>query len=284
MNLNSKQKSTPWSMFAKFAFLLAFASLFVSCATGNTKKEFVKAEDGFTLDYQYYPRDPRSKIQRSVIIVPPTGGASTLDRSYAKSMQKKGADVYIMTRWTGQEREDIALNLHQDLHGRAVRAIELLVNQIGPDEKIAVLGTSVGGLFASIAASKVDRIERVFVIGAGLSIPQVIVYSDQKAMKKLKTERYKAFNFQSDEEYLKALEKEFFLDPLTLPKNFENKQLGVLLILDDKTVPTINQRQLVDFWKPDVTIELKAGHFWGIVGAWKHHSKDIEAFLVPEGS
>ncbi len=280
--MSSKGKPTRLLKFAKILSPALVAVAALGCASVNQKKESVKGDDGFAIDYQHYPRDPKSQIRRSVIIVPPTGGTTSIDRSYAKSMQKKGADVYILTRWTGQDRKDIKLDLHQDLHARAVRAIETLANQLPADEKISLLGTSVGGLFASIAASKVDRIERVFVVGAGVSIPQVIVYSDHKDMKKLKADRYQAFNFQSDEEYLAALEKEFTLDPLSLPKNFEAKQRGILLILDDKTVPFENQKRLAELWKPNLTIEVKAGHFWGVVGAWKHHSDDIEAFLVPE--
>ena len=246
------------------------------------KKSEYRDPSGFSVAFEEYRSPTNTPKDRSVIIMPPTGGANALDRSYAKSLAKKGALVKVITGWSGDKEENIELILHQNLHARAVKAIKVVTENIPPAHKVSLMGTSVGGLYSSIAASQIDRLERVLVIGAGITIPSVIVHSDQKAMRDLREKRIKAFGFKSDEEYLMALSNNFNLDPKSLPEKFKSKKLGMVLISKDKTVPTINQQELLRHWSPDVKIVIDSGHFWGIVRAWWSYSNEIENFLNPE--
>lgn len=122
----------------------------------------------------------------------------------------------------------------------------------------------------------------MLVIGAGVSIPDVIVDSDQGAMRDLKRQRFAKFKFSNEKDYKDALSKSFHLDPLSLPRGFEGKKLGLVFLKEDSTVPSINQQRLRELWQPDLDIEVSGGHFWGIVKTWWSHSSKIESFLFPE--
>jgi hypothetical protein len=47
----------------------------------------------------------QSKIpnQKSILIIPPTGGTNFIDRSYGKLFCENGFDVFILDRWTDDD-------------------------------------------------------------------------------------------------------------------------------------------------------------------------------------
>lgn len=261
--------------------LSAFLFVTAACSSVQVHEGQKLVESDFTVNYtDYIP--PKNQLNRAVIIMPPTGGVNYIDKRYAKGLAARGAHVKLISDWTTGKPKDIELSLHQDFHSRAVRAIGLVAESFPKDYEVSLLGTSVGGLFSAIAASRIDALDRVLVIGAGVPVPEVIVRSDQKAMDDLKKERFQKMGFPNDEAYLQALSAEFHIDPTELPMKFQAKKLGMVLITKDNTVPVKTQKQLQELWNPELLIEINTGHFWGIVRSWLFHQDKIEDFLVPE--
>lgn len=215
--------------------------------------------------------------------MPPTGGANYIDRSYAKEFQRKGFDVYILNHWTGFDELRIDLNIHQALYTRAQKAIGLIIDQI-KTPYIGMIGTSVGALHASVAASTHDRLNSVFIITGGAPITEVIVRSDQKAMLEAKKKRFEKYGFKNEDEYLQRLRKEFHLEPMELGEKYKNKTLGMVVGDEDTTVPTNTQRQLQKFWNPKTTIVYQSSHFWTIVKTWLFESKAVFKFFEDDAN
>lgn len=228
------------------------------------------------VDVSFY--QSKSPAQKSILIVPPTGGTNYIDRSYAEAFQKNGMDVYILNYWTGDDEVNFDLGVHQRFYTRAQKAIGLVIDHI-QTPKIGLLGTSVGGLHGAVAASSQPRLDSVFVITAGVSIPEVVVHSDQKAMINAKAKRYEKYGFQNDEQYFIALSKEFFLDPTKLPPIYKSKKLGLSIGIKDTTVTTKTQNQLLELWNPKKVIQFENGHFWAIVKTWFFKKSDIVEFF-----
>lgn len=225
--------------------------------------------------------NPKSEVHKNtVIIFPPTGGVNFLDRSYAKKLQKKGAKVILMSSWTGDDEKLLDLGLHQRLHSRAMRALEVVLESIPEDQNISLLGASLGGIYTSIAVQLFDRINKAFIIGAGAPIPEVIATSNNKGMEWLRAERNKTMAFKSEDDYADAIHQVFKLDPLDLPKRHTKKDLAMMVLLDDESVPTKNQLRLKEHWDPSLYIEMQHGHVWGIVQTWWRHSDQVTDFLV----
>ncbi len=218
------------------------------------------------------------KSVKSVVILPPTGGENFIDRSYSKQFCKAGYDVYIIKEWTGMNEEASDLALHDRLYGRGQKAIELVLAEI-KTPYIGLLGTSVGALHGAVAASMQDRLNAVFVIAGGAPITEIIVQSDQDAMKKLKKLRYEKYSFKNDEEYGSALIAAFHFEPMMLGDGWKKKTLGMSLALKDKTVPVAQQKKLSDFWNPKVTMTRKNAHFWEIVSTWANDSDEVLGFF-----
>lgn len=249
---------------------------FVGCSSLPPESDLKMGTSEFQVDVSYYAAE--TPVQRSILIMPPTGGTNFIDRSYAKAFQKKGFDVYILNKWTASNEMNIELGIHQRLYTRAQTAIAEVINHIKTPE-IGLLGTSVGGLHAAVAASTQPRLNSVFVITAGVSIPEVIVTSDQKAMTDAKAQRNVKYDFTNDEVYLNSLKKEFFLDPTDLQPLHRTKRLGMVVALKDSTVPIKTQNQLMDLWSPTTIVRFNNDHFWTIVKTWLFKKSDVVGFF-----
>lgn len=264
-------------------FILSLFVFNLSGCSGVQLKESQKLEikdTDFYVSYNEYLPPKGTPVVRNIIIMPPTGGENYLDRSYAKQFAKAGGHVKILTEWANSSENKYDLALHQRLHARAVKAIEIVLKSFPEGEPVSLLGTSLGGLFSSIAASKFSNIDRIIVIGAGVPIPELIVDSDQEAMVYLKDIRKNKLNLKNRNEYVSALKREFFLDPTDLEPGYKNKKLGQFLITKDKTVPTANQEKLKQLWQPQLLVEMHWSHFWGIIFTWFNHSQKITDFLI----
>ncbi len=201
---------------------------------------------------------------KAIIILPPTGGMNILDRLYGESFFRAGFDVYILTEWTQFDEFALDLDIHQRHYTRVQKAIGMLINEVKAPWT-GIMGTSVGGLHASIAMSTHDELKAAVVITGGIRVPEVIVNSDQEAMRFAKKKRYEMYNFKNDDQYLDDLSKAFHLDPTQLAKKFTGKKLGVVFSTKDTTVPYENQKKLQELWNAKVIDTFDHNHFYTIV-------------------
>lgn len=259
-------------------FALAFLSLATSSAWAGicTSKE-MKFKDG-TFEVTVSHVSGKQPSGRLILIYPPTGKTNLIDRSYARRLCRSGFDVYIFESWTDDEEENYDLEIHQRFYSRALRAAETVLANV-PSRFVGVLGTSVGGLFTEVVASSIDRVDAAFSIVGGLSIPEVVVYSDHPTMRKLRRERYKRYGFKTAEEYLAALEKVYPLEPTRMPKKFEGKDLAIVIGTRDTVVPAKTQNQLRDFWQPRMILEFNNNHFLTIVKTWLFYPRQVAGFF-----
>lgn len=215
--------------------------------------------------------------QRTILIMPPTGGTTILDRNFARHFCAAGFDVFILDEWT-HPSFTADLDIHHRLYTAAQKAIGLVLSQV-KSRFIGMLGTSVGATHAAVAANLTERIQAIFTIVGGAPIPGVIVDSDQKAMQDLRKQRFEKFGFKDREEYLAALTKEFPLDPFKTSPLYKQKDLGMLVSTTDTTVPAQYQSELRALWKPRKVIELSNNHFFSIIKGWLWYQKDIQRFF-----
>ena len=222
--------------------------------------------------------DKTASSSKSIIILPPTGGTNIIDRRYASQFCRAGFDVYVLNRWTGDVGTRTDLDIHQGFYTAMLEAVKLTLNQIDT-RFVGVLGTSLGGLFASVAASKFDRLDAVFVIAAGTPIADIIVSSDQEAMRKLAATRSERFGLDTPEKYRTALNEAFLLEPTKQPPLSKKINFGMVVSEADTTVPTDYQHRLREFWKPMKVISIESNHFWTIVKTWLFHSDEVLDFF-----
>ena len=262
-----------------FEFKILIMGLFILLTSGCqsiNKKDYSIGDGSFKVDVTSYKLN--SESEKSLLILPPTGGTNLIDRSYAKTFCAKGYNVYILNSWTHDSETRIDLDIHQGLYTRAQKAISLVLDEI-KSPFIGMIGTSVGALHASVSASTQDRLNAVFIITGGGPITDIIVTSDQVAMIKAKEQRFIKYGFKNEAEYLKELKKNFHMEPMELGDGYKKKQLGMIIATQDTTVATVYQRQLQSYWNPRVTLTFDNGHFWTIVNTWIFETASLVDFF-----
>jgi esterase/lipase len=265
----------------KFLYL-SFLTLSFGCTSNRTTLKTINDKNHFEVKYREYQPFEEKKLNHTVLILPPTGGVTYLDKSYAKALSKKGATVKLLTHWTGEAEESLDLDLHQRLHTRAMHALSMVLESTPREQKISLMGTSLGAIFTVVAANQFERIDRVLSIAGGNPVHKVITHSNYKTMKNLREKRLNKFKFKNIEDYTQKLEPHFLLEPEKNQALFKNKHRAVVILLEDQAVPTEFQKYLKNYWQPEMIIELNSSHFWGIVKTWLYHSEEIIDFLIGE--
>lgn len=257
-----------------FLLIFNFNQGFARSVCDGKSVEF-KSQDFETEVLRYEPATPG---QKSILIMPPTGGVNFLDRSYAKTFCENGFDVYVLKKWRDDDEYNLELEIHDRFYSRAQKALDLTVAQI-QTPFIGILGTSVGALHTAIAMGRIEKINAAFIITGGSSIAEIIATSDQDVMVDARTKRFEKYKFKTDSEYIQALEKILPFEPLKLPPLFKGKYLGMVVATEDTTVPAKNQLQLQELWQPQVVLSLKANHMFSIIKTWFWHKSEVVQFF-----
>jgi hypothetical protein len=259
-------------------------SLITACTSFFTRSicqpvDFNFSENEFEVKTSlFFSTQVPTAIDKLLIILPPTGGTNLIDRSYAKMFCQKGYQVITLNDWTGANDKKPDFSLHQRVHQGAQKSLSLILSQF-PAQFTGVLGTSLGGIFASTAAHNLEKIDAVFTITAGTPISDVIVNSKQKELEYLKVHRAQVLGITPAQVQIQKIREVFYLEPMDLPSLHKNKCLGMVIATKDTVVPANYQYQLRDFWQPQKVIEIHFDHFWGIVNTWLFYNKEIFNFF-----
>lgn len=223
---------------------------------------------------KYQSQNPE---QKSIILMPPTGGTNSIDRSYAKNLCQSGFDVYIIEHWTGEAEFSLDLLIHERHYSRAQKAIGITIENI-KSKFIGILGTSVGAIYTSVAMSLHDKLNAAFVIVGGADVPEIIATSDQDILVKVRDERFKLSGYKNNEEYIRAISEVFPYKVSQLPSLYKGKKLGMVIADADTTVPTATQNYLRDLWQPQVVYNYSGNHLTVILKTWRHRDDIVEFF------
>lgn len=223
--------------------------------------------------------------RRYILIFPPTGGSTVLDRSFARLFCQAGFTSIIMEEWSGGQDYSLDLGIHQRHYEAAQAAVDRVLSDIRLRSStqgqflVGVLGTSVGAIHAATALQLHADVHAGFLITGGAPLAQVIARSDQKVLQDAFAERKKAFGISSEEEYIRLLNEKIFFDPTKLGRGFAGKSIGVLIGDKDTTVPTANQEVLADFLEAKTRLHLPHNHFVTIVRSWLTEKTKIQKFF-----
>ena len=69
------------------------------------QKRLSSADGDFEVTYYEYAPEDEQTVVRTVVIFPPTGGITCLDKSYARKIKKRGARAIVLSDWTGKSED-----------------------------------------------------------------------------------------------------------------------------------------------------------------------------------
>lgn len=251
--------------------LAAFPCWAKPCVKTDARYEIAT---GFVDVSEFHPAPGSTK---SLLIIPPTGGTNFIDRRYAQKFCLKGFETYIINEWPRPGEASTDVEVHQRFYANAQSAIAVVLKTL-KTPFIGILGTSVGALHASIAAVTQPAIRAAFFIVGGLPISEVVVTSNQDAMRDLRKTRQARYHFKNDQENIAAIRAVFPLEP-SHKQPLTKKHFGMVISSKDATVPYKTQEQMKEFFTPEKVIALNNDHFWAIVKTWFFHTDEIIQFF-----
>ena len=266
-------------MFIKKAGLIMLSSLLsISCASSDKCSYSSETLKQLSIELlSYTVKNEKGKI----LILPPTGGTTYLEKRYAKQLCNLGFSAIIIKKWKDMEKESLELDIHAELLGKAQEVIaQVIEEKTQAEDFIGILGTSVGAIHSATALGIQDKIQAGFLILGGAPIHKVIAYSEEKTLTEYRNKRMKAFAFKNKEEYAIALNKKIpkRIRPLTFSDKVKQKNTFAVIALKDKVVPTEYQKELRKAFDSNF-LEISSGHIIGILEFYLFHSKKVSQFF-----
>lgn len=196
-----------------------------------------------------------------VVVIPPIGGVTFLDRGMARTLcNQKMAAIIVTNDFANVEYQSKVALLppedHQKSFFRISAAIKATVQMSEDDsdinaDKTGIFGVSLGGILGSFVMSTQSNISVGYFIVAGGDIPHILAYSEQGEIKKIRQKRMTEQNLQSQDEYEDFLRQHITFDPLDTAATMLPATLQMVVATKDKSVPSQNQEYLYEaFGKP----------------------------------
>jgi hypothetical protein len=181
-----------------------------------------------------------------ILIVPPLGGMTRVDKDLAIFFANKGINSLIAIN--PENIADVNRPI-EDIDGFLIRttvAMRLLLD-FAEDQKyidttqIGAFGASLGGIRLLSLIGVDDRIDAsVVYVGAG-NMPEVLANSQQPVIKNYRQHKMDKLKFGTDQEYLDALKATVTVDPLDNISYFSPDNVFLKISNKDTHVPTANQ-------------------------------------------
>jgi hypothetical protein len=222
----------------------------------------------------------RKESDRSVILLPPTGGENILDQGYANHLCAAGFNVALLQSWTHQTEATLEPTMHDFGALRSLSAIRHTLDYLKPTRKsqVGILGTSVGAISSSLALGFDERLNNAVLIVGGLGFPEIVARSTEQGAAKLREARMQALGMKSMEEYVAYLQKHVTVEPGHFSDFSGPKKVLAFVGTKDVTVPTQNQRQLVEAYAAESN-EYEGDHTQTILNTFTWKRGKIAAFF-----
>jgi dienelactone hydrolase len=253
---------------------------FALCATNSIRlavNDPITKAPGFVQITEYLPH---SDSDRTVILLPPTGGENAIDDGYANSLCSSDFRVELIQHWYLDTASSLDMGMHDQGALRALAAVRHTLDFLKPSRstQVGILGTSVGALSSSLALNFDPRINSAVLIVGGLGMAEIIAASTEQGATALRAARMKAFSFSSQTDYLAALRQHVTIEPADFLGFSGPKKVLAFVGTEDATVPTINQRELVAAYGAE-SDEYEGDHVHTIVHTFTWDRSRIASFF-----
>jgi pimeloyl-ACP methyl ester carboxylesterase len=264
--------------------LVAFSTQAQAGACKGELRSFDIYENGVKLGQgqvrDFIPNTQMLRERGRGLVLPTTNGENAVDRLWARELCKEGLQTQLLVSWPETGYDFLDPRMHNDF----VRRVRAAVNSLLGDDPspLALVGTSLGGIAASSLIAREPRIKVAALIVTGAYVSEIIALSDHKTAREQREGMMKKYGLKTLKDFEAFLDKHINQDPADLLPRATHRLPDTLHIVatQDTTVPTANQRKLIDFYPNPTIYETKANHFNAIVGMGLYHKRMILDFLL----
>lgn len=215
----------------------------------------------------FVPVNPAAKVP-VIFMLPPLGGASSLDLLIGKTFCNNNLAAFIITtNLTGLNSDTLVpVTDHDHTHRRVAAALKgaLIIAGSYPEintEKAGIFGISLGAILGSVAYSVIPELSAATLFVNGGDVPHILAVSDQTPIVNLKKARMQEQGFTTTEQYEEFLNNNLEIDPLHFAGMINPDTVKMYLSNNDKSVPTVDQINYYNaIGKPKETKFSSLGH------------------------
>jgi dienelactone hydrolase len=233
----------------------------------------------------YIARPEKVKNAPSVLLVPTIHGRTILENRVATSLCVAGiaaivADVNaivqpeVMPGWGSEDTN----------HRYALHALQTAVDfiQLHPEldhKKIGAMGFSLGGITTAMLIGIDPRFVGAMIAAGGGNFPELLSKTKNRHMVKLRERRMEYLKIASVDDYEKELRKHLVFDPIHFARKVNKNSVMMMLVSNDRQVPTVAQKQLWEIWGQPDAILFDQGHVGSIVRLAYDRMDEVVAFF-----
>ncbi len=255
----------------------------------NVSRQVLKTVDpidhtaGEVSFYRYVPKTLGAHVGvgpyfGTIVIHPPTGGITGLDRGYAEGFCKGGISVALLETWTGYAEEGaFDFGTHDRASARAITATEAVIDHLGTP--VALLGESVGAIYSSMVMGLDKRVKAAALIVGGGPLIDVLTETDQAIPAGMRLKRLTEYHL-NPEQYRARLLENVKMSPTDHADKARQRDLFMVIGTRDTTVPTRTQWELWELWGQPTYHSFPLNHVQTIVAAYLFYRGNITSFLL----
>lgn len=223
-----------------------------------------------------------SKVKQ-VVIVPGTGGQSPIDSTLLKSLCNLGFKTAIVEANLNYLKFDSDYGVHDRWVNQFITQLKITLD--ANSEPTAIIGSSLGGIFTSIAYSKNrelfnGNLKGMITVVAGGPLATVIETSVLPQLTYLNLQR-EIFTYRNlnDEQRHNELIRNITLDPVKLAQPQLSNKVMMFLADYDVVVPSVTQMALWNSWGQPRVTHVFAEHIGTITWVYTRKAKEIGSFI-----
>lgn len=203
------------------------------------------------MNVQYhYLRTSREKAPL-IVIFPPIGGLTILDKDMSKYFAKNGFNVLIAI--LSEDISDLSRPI-EDVDGFFIRSTigvrhlldTFLEKPENDSQNVFAFGVSLGGIRATLAMGVEGRFKAGSMMVAGGNLPKILSHSTEKRIRPWRKLKMLELGIDSKKEFEKILEETFKIDPIYFARFRKPSEFKFVIGRGDRIVPTKTQFEL---WK-----------------------------------
>lgn len=202
-------------------------------------------ESNYVIPFHFYKTN-KPGTNPLMMIIPPLGGMTRVDKDLASYFANKGNNVIIAIN--PENIADVNRPV-EDIDGFLIRttvAMRILLD-FAEDQKyidtskVGAFGASLGGIRLLTLIGVDDRIDAsVVYVGSG-NIPEVLANSEQSVIKNYREYKMKELNLSDQSQYLDLLKQNVTVEPLDSTNYYDPENVFLKISNKDTSVPTVNQ-------------------------------------------
>ncbi len=268
------------------ALELDFLDYIAGCVISRVHVPFIDPDTGKT---EYMPAiytfpNVNRKVP-AVLIVPTIHEFNPLEQKISDQLcDLRYASIFPDFQMNTLEKPEMLLKAFDHSSRRMILKMRTLIDVLSlqPEvdkDRIGLYGLSLGGILGSMISLIDERVKASVLAAAGEDFPAIIARSQDKVIRKIRTNQMRRLGLTMNSEYEKRLKESIKLDNAFFVKHLKAKPTFMVIVTNDLHVPTVYQNRLWESLERPSYMNMDSGHVWSLLKLIGGNKKQPLQFL-----